>query len=91
MLSTKSVLPKFLKNLLITSITFGSIAAYAGHHEESEKKIGDLKVLKSKHSMKADKMHKEHDVKHSMTGEAKTEMVDAKENIEKANEENTPD
>ncbi|MBL4672783.1 MAG: hypothetical protein JKX81_11035 [Arenicella sp.] len=91
MVSTKSVLPKLLKTLVITSMAFGSIAAYAGHHEEGEKKVGDLKDMKSKHSMKADKMHKEHDVKHSMTDEAKSEVTDTKENMDKAKEETTPD
>jgi hypothetical protein len=90
-LSTKSVLAKLLKTLVITSMALGSIAAYAGHHEEGEKKVGDLKDMKPEHSMKADEMHKEHDVKHSMTNEAKTDMMDAKDNMDKAKKETTPD
>jgi Skp family chaperone for outer membrane proteins len=81
MLSTKPVLPKFLKTLLITSMAFGSVAAYASHHQEGEKKIGDVKEMKAKHSMKADKMHKEHDAKHSTTDEAAKDMDDAKKDM----------
>jgi hypothetical protein len=91
MLPKKSILPSFLKTLVIASMAFGGAAAYAGHHEEGEKKVGDLKDMKSKHSMKADKTHKEHDVKHSMTDDAKSDMVDAKENMDKAKEVATPD
>ncbi|MGK0373608.1 MAG: hypothetical protein ACJA2E_000075 [Arenicella sp.] len=76
MLSTKSVLPNFLKTLLITSMAFGSVAAYAGHHLEGEKKVGDMK------EMKADKMHKEHDAKHEMTKEMHKEH-DAKHKMTK--------
>jgi len=91
MLTTKSVLPKLLKTLVITSMAFGTVAAYAGHHEEGEKKVGELKGMKSKHSMKAEKMHKKHDVEHSMTDETKSDAMDVKENMDKAKKEATPD
>lgn len=91
MLATKSVLPKLLKTLIITSMAFGSVAAYAGHHEKGEKKVEGVKDMKSKHSMKAEKMHKKHDVKHSMTDEAKPDATDATESMDKAKNEVTPD
>lgn len=91
MLSTKSVLPNLLKTLLITAMAFGSVAAYAGHHLEGEKKVGDLK------EMKADKMHKEHEAKDEMTKEmhkehdAKKEMADeAAEGMMEAEEKVAP-
>lgn len=39
MLSTKPVLPNFLKTLLLASMAFGSVAAFAGHHQEGEKLV----------------------------------------------------
>jgi len=40
MLSTKPVLPNFLKTLVITSMAFGSVAAFAGDDKKAEE-IGD--------------------------------------------------
>ncbi|MFT6032368.1 MAG: hypothetical protein ACI854_000897 [Arenicella sp.] len=37
MLSTKPVLPNFLKILLLASMAFCSVSAFAGHHQEGEK------------------------------------------------------
>ena len=88
MLSTKPVLPKFLKILVIVSMAFGSVAAFAGHHEKGEK-IGDLKDMKAKHSLKADEMGKKLDaeaVTSSLTEESKESMDKGEEMADKANE-----
>lgn len=45
MLSNNSVLPNFVKTVLFTSAAAFSVSAFAGHHEEAEKKIGDLKDM----------------------------------------------
>ncbi len=71
MLSTKPVLPNFLKAILTASLVFGSAAAFAGDKATAEK-IGDLKDMKAKHSQKADKMSKKEDAEglaSSMTDE----------------------
>lgn len=57
MLSTKPVLPNFLKALLTASLVFGSAAAFAGDKAKTEE-IGELKDMKAKHSQKAEKMAK---------------------------------
>lgn len=88
MLSTKIVLPNFLKTLVITSMAFGSIAAFAGHHEEGEK-IGDLKDMKGKHSLKADEMSEKLDtdaLSSSLTDESKESMEKGEEMADKAEE-----
>ncbi|MFT6407333.1 MAG: long-subunit fatty acid transport protein [Arenicella sp.] len=87
MLSTKSVLPNFLKTLLVASMAFGSVAAFAGHHQEGEKKIGGLKDIKSKHSLEADKAHNELDtdaLKSSMTDESAGAMNESDKMIDDA-------
>ena len=45
MLSTKPVLPNLLKTLVIASMTIASVSAFAEHHEEAKKEIGDLKDM----------------------------------------------
>lgn len=45
MLSTKPVLPNLLKTLVIASIAVGSGSAFAEHHGEAKKEIGDLKDM----------------------------------------------
>ncbi len=82
MLSTKPVLPNFLKTLLITTMAFGSVAAFAGDHKKGEK-IGDLKDMKDKQTLKADEMSNKVDAevtKTSLTAESK-KMVDKGEKM----------
>ena len=55
MLSTKPVLPKFLKILVIVSMAFGSVTVFAGQQQGGEE-IGDLKDMKIKRSIKADEL-----------------------------------
>ncbi|MFT5574216.1 MAG: hypothetical protein ACI9FR_003154 [Cryomorphaceae bacterium] len=45
MLSNNPVLPNFAKTLVIATAAAMSVSAFAGHHEEAEKKIGDLKDM----------------------------------------------
>jgi hypothetical protein len=45
MLSNNPVLPNFAKTLVIATAVAMSVSAFAGHHEEAEKKIGDLKDM----------------------------------------------
>lgn len=80
MLSTKPVLPNFLKAILTASLVFGSAAAFAGDKAKAEK-IGDLKDMKAKHSQKADKMAKKEDAEglaSSMTDETVESMTKGK-------------
>lgn len=88
MLSTKPVLPNFLKTLVITSMAFGSVAAFAGHHEEGEK-IGDLKDMKAKHSLKAEELTNQLDADataSSLTEESENTMEKADSMLDKAEE-----
>ncbi len=80
MLSTKPVLPNFLKALLTASLVFSSAAAFAGDKADAEK-IGDLKDMKAKHSQKAEKMAKKEDAEglaSSMTDETVDSMTKGK-------------
>ncbi len=88
MLSTKPVLPNFLKTLVITSMAFGSVAAFAGDDKKAEE-IGDLKDLKGKHAQKADEMAEKVDAEvlsSSLTDEAKEAMEKGEEMIDKVKE-----
>ncbi len=79
MLSTKSVLPNFLKSLLIASLTLASAATFAGHHEKGEEAIGELKDMKIEATeLKANELTNQLDagaVEGEMTDKAK-EMLD---------------
>ncbi len=88
MLSKKPVLPNFLKTLLITSMAFGSVAAFAGQNQEGEK-IGDLKDMKAKHSLKAEEMTNKLDAEaaaSSLTDESKSTLNKGDEMLDKAEE-----
>lgn len=80
MLSTKLVLPNFLKAILTASLVFGSAAAFAGDKAKAEQ-IGDLKDMKAKHSQKAEKMAKKEGTEglsSSMTDETVDSMTKGK-------------
>ena len=82
MLSTKPLLPIFLKKLVIASMTLASVSVFAGHHEEAEKKIGDLKDMSSEaaEKIKAEDMTEKLDaeaVEGAMSDKAK-KMMDGK-------------
>lgn len=92
MLTSKSVLPNFLKALVIASMAIGSTSVLAGNHAEGEKKIGDLKDMSSEavEKIEAEDMTEKMDaaaVEGAMSDEAK-KMMDGKadEMTEKAME-----
>jgi len=69
-------------------MAFGSVAAFAGDHKKDEK-IGDLKDMKAKHSLKADEMSKKVDaeaVTSSLTEESKETMHKGEKMADKAKE-----
>lgn len=88
MLSTKPVLPNFLKTLVITSMAFGSVAAFAGDSEKEEK-IGNLEDMKGKQSIKADEIASKRDasaLKSSLTEESKETMEKGEKMVDKVEE-----
>lgn len=65
MLSNNPVLPNFIKAFAFSILAAFSISVFAGHHEEAEEIIGDLKDMTSttESNLKADEatMHKAKD------------------------------
>lgn len=79
MISTKNVLPNFLKTVLFAAAAATSVSVFAGDHEKSEA-IGELKDMKNKKTML-----KEDEVTTALTDEAadvKVEAMDAKQSME---------
>ncbi|GAA6138008.1 hypothetical protein NBRC116583_17550 [Arenicella sp. 4NH20-0111] len=81
MISTKNVLPNFLKTVLFAAIAATSISTFAGHHEKGEK-IGELKDMKKKTTML-----KKDEMKSSISEEAGDVKSDVMHEKDKVSEE----
>ena len=88
MLPIKPILPNFLKTLVVASMAFGSVATFADDHKKAEK-IGDLKDMEAKHSLKADELTNKLDgdtVVNSLTEQSEGALDKAEEMTDKVEE-----
>lgn len=98
MLSTKKVLPNFLKTILVAAMAT-SFTAYAGDHGHAEEAIGDLKdVVTDAVSEEAEAVEGEitdevdlDALESSLTEDASAEAHDALDAAEEAAEEAAPE
>ncbi len=80
MLSTKPVLPNFLKMLTIALFTVGSVSTFAGHHE-AEEAIGEYNEIKAEAMEAEDAVSELTDAEAEATDAATKEVMDAAEEL----------